>query len=274
MLFRSPVVAIYSTFLQRAYDQILHDVCIDAHPVVFAIDRGGIVGEDGPTHHGLFDFSFLRSMPNMTIMSPMDENELARMLLTAINHDGPIALRYPRGKGQGVEIQTEVKPLQIGRAQVVQEWDRDGQLEDIMIIAIGQSVYEAIVAAKELASKGIYAMVINARFVKPLDTALFLEKATKIKKIITVEEHMLAGGFGSAILEMYADNEIFDLKFKRIGINNKFVEHGPQNLLKTEYGVDTAAIVAAAIVLAGSGLANPDLVNPCLPGSDGSLKDA
>ncbi len=269
-----PVVAIYSTFLQRAYDQILHDVCIDAHPVVFAIDRGGIVGEDGPTHHGLFDFSFLRSMPNMTIMSPMDENELARMLLTAINHDGPIALRYPRGKGQGVEIQREVQPLQIGRAQVVQEWDRDGQLEDIMIIAIGQSVYEAIVAAKELASKGIYAMVINARFVKPLDTTLFLEKASKIKKIITVEEHMLAGGFGSAILEMYADNEIFDLKFKRIGINNKFVEHGPQNLLKTEYGVDTAAIVAAAIVLAGSGLANPDLVNPCLPGSDGSLKDA
>lgn len=264
-----PVVAIYSTFLQRAYDQILHDVCIDAHPVVFAIDRGGIVGEDGPTHHGLFDFSYLRSMPNMTIMSPMDENELARMLLTAINHDGPIALRYPRGKGQGVEIQKNVQPLQIGRAQVVQEWDGDGQSTDMMIIAIGQSVYEAIAAAKELANKGIFALVINARFVKPLDTTLFLEKAAKIKKIITVEEHMLAGGFGSAILEMYADNGISDLKFRRIGIDNKFVEHGPQNLLKKEYGVDAAAIVAAGIALAGSGLADPGLT-----GSEGIRKNA
>ncbi len=243
-----PVVAIYSTFLQRAYDQILHDVCIDAHPVVFAIDRGGIVGEDGPTHHGLFDFSYLRSMPNMTIMSPMDENELARMLLTAINHDGPIALRYPRGKGQGVEIQAEVKPVEIGKAQVVTEGD------DLMIIAIGQSVYEAMAAAKQLARKKIFAMVINARFVKPLDAQLFLEKAAKIKKIITVEEHMLAGGFGSAILEMYADNGMTDLEFKRIGIDNKFVEHGPQDLLKKDYGVDSSAIVAAGLALAG-----PDL---------------
>jgi 1-deoxy-D-xylulose-5-phosphate synthase len=263
-----PVVAIYSTFLQRAYDQILHDVCIDAHPVVFAIDRGGIVGEDGPTHHGLFDFSYLRSMPNMTIMSPMDENELARMLLTAIRHDGPIALRYPRGKGHGVEILKDVKPVEIGRAQVVQEWDGHDQSEEIMIIAIGQSVYEAIAAAKELACKGIFALVINARFVKPLDTALFLEKACKIKKIITVEEHMLAGGFGSAILEMYADNGISDLEFKRIGIDNKFVEHGPQNLLKKEYGVDAAAIVAAGIALAGS------LADPCLTGSEGIRKNA
>jgi len=260
-----PVVAIYSTFLQRAYDQILHDVCIDAHPVVFAIDRGGIVGEDGPTHHGLFDFSYLRSMPNMTIMSPMDENELARMLLTAINHDGPIALRYPRGKGQGVEILEDVTPVEIGRAQVVT------QGEDLMIIAIGQSVYEAMAAAKELASKGIFAMVINARFVKPLDAQLFLEKAAKIKKIITVEEHMLAGGFGSAILEMYADNGMTNLEFKRIGIDNKFVEHGPQDLLKKEYGVDSSAIVAAGLALAGLDLADSDLTK-C--GADGIQKNA
>ena len=260
-----PVVAIYSTFLQRAYDQILHDVCIDAHPVVFAIDRGGIVGEDGPTHHGLFDFSYLRSMPNMTIMSPMDENELARMLLTAINHDGPIALRYPRGQGQGVEILEEVTPVEIGRAQVVTQGD------DLMIIAIGQSVYEAIAAAKQLAQRGIFAMVINARFVKPLDAQLFLEKAAKIKKIITVEEHMLAGGFGSAILEMYADNGMTNLEFKRIGIDNKFVEHGPQDLLKKEYGVDSSAIVAAGLALAGLDLTDSDLTK-C--GADGIQKNA
>ncbi|MBA3012311.1 MAG: 1-deoxy-D-xylulose-5-phosphate synthase [Proteobacteria bacterium] len=244
-----PVVAIYSTFLQRAYDQILHDVCIDAHPVVFAIDRGGIVGEDGPTHHGLFDFSYLRSMPNMTIMSPMDENELARMLLTAIGHDGPIALRYPRGKGFGVEIQTDVRPVEIGHAKVV--YQGDDHCNDLLIIAIGQSVFEAVSAAKELAQRGINAMVINARFVKPLDADLFLEKASSIKKIITVEEHMLAGGFGSAVLEMYADNGITDLKFKRIGIDNKFVEHGPQEVLKKDYGVDAAAIVSAGLALTG-----------------------
>jgi len=278
-----PVVAIYSTFLQRAYDQILHDVCIDAHPVVFAIDRGGVVGEDGPTHHGLFDFSYLRSMPNMTIMSPKDENELARMLLTAINHDGPIALRYPRGKGQGVEIQEDVIPVEIGRAQVLlqvngndpgndlmdgpdqdsnQDPDKDQDqnlLDDIMIIAIGQSVIEAVAAAKELARRKIKAMVINARFVKPLDSVLFLEKAAGIKKIITVEEHVLAGGFGSAVLEMYADNGVTDLEFRRIGIDNIFVEHGPQDILKKKYKVDAAAIVSAGLDLMGFDLTDIDL---------------
>jgi 1-deoxy-D-xylulose-5-phosphate synthase len=241
-----PVVAIYSTFLQRAYDQILHDVCIDAHPVVFALDRGGIVGEDGPTHHGLFDFSYLRSMPNMTIMSPMDENELARMLLTAINNnDGPSAIRYPRGKGEGVEIQKDVQPVEIGRAKVVREGN------DLIIIAIGQSVLEALFAARDLAQKGIEAMVINARFVKPLDSDLFLEKAASVKKIIIVEEHMLAGGFGSAILEMYADHGVTDLRFKRIGINDQFVEHGPQNILRKDYKVDAAAVYAAGLDLYG-----------------------
>jgi len=240
-----PVVAIYSTFLQRAYDQILHDVCIDAHPVVFAIDRGGIVGEDGPTHHGLFDFSYLRSMPNMTIMSPMDENELARMLLTAIKHDGPIAMRYPRGKGLGVEVQEDVQPLEIGRARVERKGD------DLLIIAIGQCVVEALTAARDLAQDGIEAMVINARFVKPLDSDLFLEKAGKIKKIITVEEHMLAGGFGSAVLEMFADHGITDLRIKRIGIKDQFVEHGPQNILRKDYKVDAAAVVEAGLELHG-----------------------
>jgi len=188
----------------------------------------------------------------MTIMSPMDENELARMLLTAIDHDGPIALRYPRGKGQGVPIQENVRPVKIGCAQVVEEGD------DLLIIAIGQSVFEAITAAKLLTEKKIFATVINARFVKPLDAELLLEKAAKIKKIITVEEHVLAGGFGSAVIEMYADKGITNLKFKRIGIDNKFVEHGPQDLLKKDYGVDSTAIVAAGLALTGNDLTNFD----------------
>ncbi len=241
-----PVVAIYSTFLQRAFDQILHDVCIDAHPVVFAIDRGGIVGEDGPTHHGLFDYSYLRCMPNMTIMAASDENELSRMLVTAINHDGPVAVRYPRGTGFGVPVQKEPKPLEIGKAQVVTKGD------DLLIIAIGNCVHEAKIAFKSLKDQGIHATVINARFVKPLDTDLIIEYALKIKKIITVEEHVLDGGFGSAVLEMLADNCAAGFLFKRIGINNKFVEHGPQDILRKDYGIDSTAIVSKALELHGS----------------------
>jgi len=240
-----PVIAIYSTFLQRAFDQILHDVCIDAHPVVFAIDRGGIVGEDGPTHHGLFDFSYLRCMPNMTIMAPKDENELARMLVTAIHHDGPIALRYPRGIGVGVQIEEKPKPLEIGKGQVIVQGD------DLLIIAIGQSVSQAVKANIELKEQGIFATIINARFVKPLDSDLIIELSTKIQKIIIVEEHVLDGGFGSAVLEMFADKGLTKFLVNRIGINNRFVEHGPQDVLRKDYEIDSAAIVRAAIKLHG-----------------------
>ena len=240
-----PVIAIYSTFLQRAFDQILHDVCIDAHPVVFAIDRGGIVGEDGPTHHGLFDFSYLRCMPNMTIMAPKDENELARMLVTAIHHDGPIALRYPRGIGVGVKIEDKPKPLEIGKGQVIDQGD------DLLIIAIGQSVSQAVKANIELKELGIFATIINARFVKPLDSDLIIELSTKIQKIIVVEEHVLDGGFGSAILEMFADKGLTNFLLTRIGIKNRFVEHGPQDILRKDYEIDSAAIVKAAIKLHG-----------------------
>ncbi len=243
-----PVVAIYSTFLQRAFDQILHDVCIDAHQVVFAIDRGGIVGEDGPTHHGLFDYSYLRCMPNMTIMAPKEENELARMLITAVNHDGPIALRYPRGIGTGVKIDDNPKPIKIGKAQVVEEGD------DLLIIAIGKSVCESQKAQKILKDQGISATVINARFVKPLDEKLLTEYAIKIKKIITVEEHVLDGGFGSAVVEMLIDNGISNFKLKRIGIKNRFVEHGPQDVLKHDYHIDHNAIINAALKLHGNKL--------------------
>jgi len=241
-----PVVAIYSTFLQRGFDQILHDVCIDAHPVVFAIDRGGIVGEDGPTHNGLFDYSYLRCMPNMTIMAPKDENELARMLVTAVNHNGPVAIRYPRGTGTGVQIEDNPQPLEIGKAQVVNEGD------DLLIIAIGKSVCEAVKANKLLKDKGISATIINARFVKPLDTNLIIESVLKIKKIIIVEEHVLDGGFGSAVLEMLADNGVTDFLIKRIGIKNKFVEHGPQDILRRDYEIDYTAILNAALELHGN----------------------
>lgn len=240
-----PVVAIYSTFLQRAYDQILHDVCIDNHHVVFALDRGGIVGADGPTHHGLFDYSYLRSMPNMTVMAPMDENELSRMLRTALSHDGPIAMRYPRGMGQGVDIDPDAPPVEIGKAKILR------QGKDLLILAAGSQANDALEAAETLALEGIEATVVNARFIKPLDSDLFVELAGKINKIITVEEHMLAGGFGSAVLEMFSDKGVTEIICRRIGIADTFVEHGGQNQLRTDYGVDTAAIVSAGMALNG-----------------------
>jgi len=240
-----PVIAIYSTFLQRAFDQILHDVCLDAHPVVFAIDRGGIVGEDGPTHHGLFDFAYLRCMPNMTIMAPKDENELVRMMVTAINHDGPIAFRYPRGTGVGIQIEDNPEPLEIGKCEVI------NQGHDLLIIAIGNSVTEAVKANQLLKEQGIFSTIINARFVKPLDSNLIIEYVKKLKKIIIVEDHVLDGGFGSAVIEMLSDKGVTGFFLKRIGINNRFVEHGPQDVLKKDYEIDYAAIVKAAIQLYG-----------------------
>ncbi len=241
-----PVVAIYSTFLQRAFDQVLHDVCIDSHPVVFALDRGGIVGEDGPTHHGLFDYAYLRCLPNMTIMAPKDENELSRMLTTAVNHNGPIAIRYPRGAGEGTQIEEDPRPIGIGKAQVLTRGD------DILIIAIGKSVCEAEKAAQTLKEKGIHATIINARFVKPLDDDLIVGHAEKIKKIITVEEHVLDGGFGSAVLELLSDHAVPGLLIRRIGIKNRFVEHGPQDVLRRDYDIDCKAIVNAALKLHGN----------------------
>ncbi|SMC60539.1 1-deoxy-D-xylulose-5-phosphate synthase [Desulfocicer vacuolatum DSM 3385] len=242
-----PVVAIYSTFMQRAYDQILHDVCIDSHPVIFALDRGGIVGEDGPTHHGLFDYAFLRNIPNMTIMAPRDENELGIMLRTAVNHDGPIALRYPRGPGEGVDIIKDAPILDIGKGECI----RDGR--DILILAVGRVVQEAIKAADVLEQEGHSVAVINARFIKPLDRELILETAAKTQNIVTVEEHVLDGGFGSAVLELLADNDIFHCRVRRVGIQDTFVEHGPQKILRKEYKVDAAAVISAAKELLNHG---------------------
>ena len=238
-----PVVAIYSTFLQRAYDQILHDVCIESHHVVFAIDRAGIVGEDGPTHHGAFDYSYLRNIPNMIIMAPCNENELARMLKTAVDHDGPIALRYPRGEAEGVKIQEPLVPVKIGKGTLV------SQGKDICIIAVGSVVAEAVKAKKKLEESGISSAVVNARFIKPLDKDLILEMAEKTSCLITVEENVLDGGFGSAVLELLADNEKLNCKVNRIGIKDKFVEHGAAHILRKEYHIDASAIVKAALKL-------------------------
>ncbi len=235
-----PVVAIYSTFLQRAYDQILHDVCLDAHHVVFALDRGGIVGEDGPTHHGLFDFSYLRSLPNMTVMAPKDENELRQMLVTALAHNGPIALRYPRGNARGAELEREIVPLPIGKGEILKTGD------DVLILAIGSPVYDALVAHETLMKKGISTTVVNSRFVKPMDTELIDSLIQKIPRVITVEENVRQGGFGSAVLECLNDLGINGIFLERIGIPDTFVEHGPQTLLRSKYRIDAAAIVKAA----------------------------
>jgi 1-deoxy-D-xylulose-5-phosphate synthase len=235
-----PVVAVYSTFLQRAYDQILHDVCLESLHVVFAIDRGGIVGEDGSTHHGLFDLSYLRNLPNMVVMAPKDENEMRRMLMTALKHNGPIALRYPRGSGIGGILDKDLEPIPIGKGQIL----KDG--EDVLVLATGRTVYEALDAYVELSKQGISAAVVNCRFVKPLDIELIRSLAKKIPRIITIEENVRQGGFGSAVLEALNDAGITGFQLERIGIPDTFVEHGPQDLLRSKYGIDAAALVETA----------------------------
>ena len=235
-----PVVAIYSTFLQRAYDQILHDVCLDAHHVIFAIDRGGIVGDDGPTHHGLFDLSYLRSLPNMIIMAPKNENELRHMMITAIRHNGPIAFRYPRGTGEGVSITEPPRPIPIGKAEIVENGN------DVLILAVGQPLNEARKARRILESEGIEATVVNCRFIKPLDIETISELVEKIPRVITVEENVLSGGFGSAVLEGLSDNGMNRFHLKRIGIEDQFIEHGSQQILRNKYGLNAHAIVHTA----------------------------
>jgi 1-deoxy-D-xylulose-5-phosphate synthase len=237
-----PVVAIYSTFMQRAYDQILHDVCLQKLPVVLALDRGGFVGADGPTHHGLFDFSYLRSIPNIIVMAPKDENELQHMLKTAVECGGPVSIRYPRGRGIGVPIDDIPVSLAVGRGEIVY----DAENANLAIMAIGSTVYPAIAAAAKLKAEGINARVINARFIKPLDEGLLCDTAKSIKRIITVEENVLMGGFGSAVLELFEEKGIHAVIVKRLGIKDKFVEHASQKELRRMYGIDEEGIIAAA----------------------------
>lgn len=239
-----PVVAIYSTFLQRGYDEILHDVCLQNLHVVFALDRGGLVGADGPTHHGVFDFAYMRSIPNIMIMAPKDENELQHMLKTAIEYSGPVSLRYPRGEGWGVELDTEMRQLDIGKAEILR------QGSDIIIAAIGQTVMPALRAAQDLAPLGIDAAVVNARFVKPLDRELFRDLLIRVPRLITIEDHTVVGGFGSALLELLAEEGITGVEVKRLGVPDRFVTHGTQDELRKICGFDKDAIAQAALQMA------------------------
>lgn len=244
-----PVVAIYSTFMQRAYDQVLHDVCLQNLPVVFALDRGGFVGSDGPTHHGLFDYSYLRSIPNIFVMAPKDENELQHMLKTAVECGGPVSIRYPRGRGVGVPIDDSPCSLEIGKGEIVV----DDENAELAIIAIGSTVCPSLVAARRLKDEGIRVKVINARFVKPLDEKLLCDTAKSLKRIITVEENVLMGGFGSAVLELFEENSIYDVTVKRLGIKDEFAEHASQGELRRMYGIDEEGIMEAARAMVGRG---------------------
>jgi 1-deoxy-D-xylulose-5-phosphate synthase len=231
-----PVVTVYSTFIQRAYDQIIHDVCLQNLPVIFAIDRAGIVGEDGATHQGLFDISFLRNVPNLLFMAPADMPELRSMLRFAIGHNGPVAIRYPRAKAferQNLGRNTGIIP---GVAEVIREGS------DVAIFGIGNTVLPVIKASEMLKHDGISSTVVNARFIKPLDEKLIVSIAQKIKKIVVVEENVLAGGFGSAVLECLNRDGILDVAVTRIGIDDEFVEHGSQRILREKYGLDEQGI--------------------------------
>jgi len=231
-----PVVAIYSTFLQRAFDQVLHDVCLPDLPVIFALDRCGIVGEDGKTHQGIFDLSYLNLMPNMIVCAPKDENELQDLIYTALNTEHPMAIRYPRGWGTGVPLSTELHELPIGKAETMKKG------EDIAIISIGSTVGPSLEAAEHLALCGIDATVINARFTKPLDRELILDAANQTKKMVIVEENVLSGGFGAAVLELLEKAEAPDVKVKRLGIPDEFVTHGKQDFLRSLYHLDAPGI--------------------------------
>ncbi|MCH9713680.1 MAG: 1-deoxy-D-xylulose-5-phosphate synthase, partial [Cyanobacteria bacterium] len=226
-----PVCAIYSTFLQRAYDQIIHDVGIQKLPVTFVIDRAGLVGADGPTHQGQYDISYLRCVPNFTVMAPKDEAELQRMLVTAIHHDGPCALRIPRGEGEGVPLAEEgFETLQIGRGELLTDGD------DLLLVAYGSMVYPALQTAGLLQEQGVRAAVINARFLRPLDEALILPMARRIGRVVTMEEGCLAGGFGAAVVETLNDHGVL-VPVLRIGIPDQLVDHASPEQSKRALGL-------------------------------------
>lgn len=236
-----PVVAIYSTFLQRAYDQIVHDVALQNLPVIFAIDRAGLVGEDGPTHHGVFDLSFLRDIPNMTVMAPSDENELLDMLYTAFYINGPVAIRYPRGGGnEGLKIVKERKLLEIGKSKVIREGD------ELAVVAIGRGVSIAKETVDILSSKGINAALLDARFAKPLDKDMISKIACECGRVVTIEDNCLEGGFGSAVLEVLAESES-KASVVRIGIPDEFVEHGQVDILFRVLKMDAESVAETII---------------------------
>ncbi len=242
-----PVVAIYSTFLQRAYDQIIHDVALQRLPVTFALDRGGIVGADGKTHQGAFDLAYLRCVPNLVVMAPSDENELRNMLHTALALDGPAAFRFPRGVGEGVPLDAEPEVLEVGKGRLARAVPGK---PDVAVVAIGSTVRAALAAAEALAAEGIAVSVIDARFVKPLDEALVLAEARRAGRVVTVEEGCLPGGFGSAVLELL-EGAGGGILVRRLGLPDAFVTHGDQAKQRAELGIDAAGIARACRELAG-----------------------
>jgi 1-deoxy-D-xylulose-5-phosphate synthase len=240
-----PVVAMYATFLQRAYDQVVHDVATQNLPVTFCIDRGGLVAEDGTTHHGAFDYAYLRHMPNMVVMAPKDENELQHMLKTCIQYDGPASVRYPRGLSLGVTMDQEPNALPIGKGELL----RDGT--EVAIVAIGVPVSQAVTAAKRLEEEGISTAVVNARFVKPLDRDLIVEVAKRVRYMVTVEEGSKMGGFGSAVLEALSEGGVTHVMTKVLGLPDWFIEQGPQDFLRERYGLTAEGIYQSVKELIG-----------------------
>ncbi len=238
-----PVVAIYSTFLQRAFDQIVHDVCLQNLPVVFAIDRGGIVGDDGKTHQGTLDISYLSLIPDLIVAAPKDENELQHLLYTAIRAGHPMAVRYPRGAGLGVKLDGEFREMPIGRGETL----RRG--EDAAILALGASVAPSLAAAAKLAEQGIETTVVNARFAHPLDEPLITATAGRTRRLVTVEENVLTGGFGSSVGKLLQAAGMCDVPVKSIGIPDEFVEHGTQAVLRAKYGLDASGIARQVMAM-------------------------
>ncbi len=239
-----PVVAIYSTFMQRALDQIIHDVCLQNLHVIFAIDRAGIVGDDGPTHHGVFDLSFLRFIPNLTLMAPKDERELQNMLYSAVTYPGPVAIRYPRGSGFGCDLSGSFEKLPLGKGELLREG------KDVLILPVGNRVHPALSAAEGLQKLGVEAAIINPRFINPIDGDLINEWASKTGLVITVEDNAVKGGFGSSVLELLAKRGHSNtVRVKNLGLPDHFIEHGPQETLYKKARIDTPAITQAVLKL-------------------------
>ena len=240
--------------MQRAFDQVVHDVCTQNLHVVFAMDRAGIVGEDGPTQHGVFDIGFMRMLPNMKVMAPKDENELRHMLYTALYMDGPVCLRYARGKAVGVPLDAELHKIEIGKAELVSPATiEEVEQQDCAILAYGSTVAAAEQAARELAESAIHAAVINARWAKPLDEELIARLAKQVRRIVTVEDHMVACGFGSAVLEfLEARNLLHEVDIRVIGLPDRFIEHGAPSILKELYGLTSSHIKDVVRELVGS----------------------
>lgn len=250
-----PVVAVYSTFLQRAYDQIVHDVALQNLPVTFAIDRAGLVGDDGPTHHGVFDLSFLRHVPNMVIAAPSDAIELKAMLAAALKYNGPFAIRYPRGVCPDVPEHAEMQPVQVGKAEVLADGD------EVCIIAVGSGLSMSMKALETLREQGMSAALVNARFVKPLDVETILEYAKRCRRLVIVEENTIQGGLGSAVTELLAAEGLCDVSVRQIGLPDEFVGHGAQTLLRQVHGLEPDHIARTAAELLGQAIAseqNPD----------------